>query len=53
MQDSEFLVIGRYECNLMEGKYEQHKVTGMMKRLYVWIVKEKMAEKKTPEFVYA
>lgn len=52
MQDSELLAMGRNGRNLMEKKYEQHKVAGMMKRLYEWIVKDKMDENKMPEFVY-
>lgn len=37
---------------LMEEKYEQHKVAAMMKRLYEWIVDDKMDEAKKPEYVY-
>lgn len=45
----------RMGCNgrkLMEEKYEQHKVAEMMKRLYEWIVIDRMEEDKRPEFVY-
>lgn len=36
---------------LKEEKYEQHKVSPMMKHLYEWIVEDKMDEAKEPEFV--
>lgn len=36
---------------LKEEKYERHKVAAMMKRLYEWIVEDKMDEAKKPEFV--
>lgn len=42
-------------CNgrrLIEEKYEQHKVAEMMKRLYEWIVIDRMDKDKRPEFVY-
>ena len=42
-------------CNgrkLMEEKYEQYKVASMMKRLYEWIVIDKMEKDRRPEFVY-
>ena len=36
---------------LKEEKYEQHKVSTMMKHLYEWIVEDKMDEAKELEFV--
>lgn len=48
----ELLNMGRKGRQLMEEKYEQHKVAGMMKHLYEWIVEENMAKDKKPEFVY-
>lgn len=42
-------------CNgrqLMEEKYEQQKVANMMKRLYEWIVDDKMDKAKMPEFAW-
>lgn len=44
--------MGRNGRNLMERKYEQHKVAAMMKRLYEWIVEDGMDMSKKPEFVY-
>lgn len=44
--------MGRNGRNLMERKYEQHKVAAMMKRLYEWIVEDGMDMNKKPEFVY-
>lgn len=52
LSNNELLAMGMNGRRLMEDKYEQHKVAGMMKRLYEWIVEEKMSKKKKPEFVY-
>lgn len=46
------LEMGRKGRQLMEEKYEQHKVAAMMKRLYEWIVVDRMEKDKRPEFVY-
>ena len=43
--------MGKRGRRLMEEKYEQHKVAGMMKRLYEWIAVDKMDIATTPEFV--
>lgn len=50
--DSELRTMGANGRKLMEEKYEQHKVAAMMKRLYEWIVADKMDMSKKPEFVY-
>lgn len=50
--DSELRTMGANGRKLMEEKYEQHKVAAMMKRLYEWIVEDKMSEEKKPYFVY-
>lgn len=50
--NEELFEMGRNGRKLMEEKYEQHKVAAMMKRLYEWIVEEKMSKDKKPEFVY-
>lgn len=50
--DSELRTMGANGSKLMEEKYEQHKVAAMMKRLYEWIVEDKMSEEKKPYFVY-
>lgn len=50
--DEELRAMGANGRKLMEEKYEQHKVAAMMKRLYEWIVEDKMDEAKKPEFVY-
>lgn len=42
---------GKNGRKLMEEKYEQHKVAAMMKRLYEWIIVDKMKMNKKPEFV--
>lgn len=52
LSNIELLEMGRKGRQLMEEKYEQHKVAAMMKRLYEWIVEENMAKDKKPEFVY-
>ena len=52
LMNIELLNMGRKGRQLMEEKYEQHKVAGMMKHLYEWIVEENMAKDKKPEFVY-
>ena len=49
--DDELLEMGRRGRLLMEEKYEQHKVAGMMKELYEWIVKCNMADDMKPDFV--
>lgn len=49
--DSELRAMGANGRKLMEEKYEQHKVAAMMKRLYEWIVEDKMDQAKKPEFV--
>lgn len=36
--DEDLLAMGRNGRQLIEDKYEQHKVAGMMKKLYEWIV---------------
>lgn len=51
MDDEALLAMGRNGRKLIEEKYEQHKVAGMMMRLYEWIVEEKMAEGRRPSFV--
>lgn len=50
--DEELLVMGKNGRQLIEEKYEQHKVAGMMKHLYEWILEENMDETKKPAFVY-
>ena len=50
--NEELLEMGQNGRKLMEEKYEQHKVASMMKRLYEWIVIDKMVKDKRPEFVY-
>lgn len=50
--DSELRTMGANGRKLMEEKYEQHKVAAMMKRLYEWIVADKIDMSKKPEFVY-
>ena len=50
--DEELRAMGANGRKLMEEKYEQHKVAAMMKRLYEWIVDDKMVKDKKPEFVY-
>lgn len=52
MSDSELLEMGINGRSLMEKKYEQHKVAAMMKRLYEWILLEKLNPHTKPEFVY-
>ena len=52
LSNDELLEMGRNGRKLMEEKYEQHKVASMMKRLYEWIVIDKMEKDKRPEFVY-
>lgn len=49
--DDELRAMGANGRKLMEEKYEQHKVAAMMKRLYEWIVEDKMDMSKKPEFV--
>lgn len=53
MSNADLLEKGRNGRKLMEEKYEQHKVAGMMKRLYDWIVVDKLSKKTMPEFVLA
>lgn len=43
--------MGENDRKHMVEKYEPHKVAAMMKRLYEWIVEDKMDEAKKPEFV--
>lgn len=50
--DAELLEMGRNGRKLMEDKYEQHKVAGMMKRLYEWILVDKMNFDSKPDFVF-
>lgn len=50
--DDEILGMGRNGRKLVEEKYEQHKVAGMMSRLYEWILEDKMDNAKKPEFVF-
>ena len=52
LSNDELLRMGCNGRKLMEEKYEQHKVAEMMKRLYEWIVIDRMEEDKRPEFVY-
>ena len=52
MPNSELLQMGQNGRNLMQDKYEQHIVASMMKRLYEWIVKDKMNMGSKPDFVY-
>lgn len=52
LSNDELFEMGCNGRRLMEGKYEQHKVAGMMKCLYEWIVIDKMMKDKRPEFVY-
>lgn len=49
--EAELRTMGACGRKLMEEKYEQHKVAAMMKRLYQWIVDDKMVKDKKPEFV--
>lgn len=53
LSDDELFQMGCKGRRLMEEKYEQHKVAGMMKRLYEWVVIDGMAKDTMPEFVYA
>lgn len=46
--EDEVLEMGKRGCKLIEDKYEQHKVAGMMLQLYKWI----NGECEKPEFVY-
>lgn len=48
MSENELLEMGKNGRQLMEDRYEQHKVASMMKRLYEWIING--GEK--PNFVY-
>lgn len=50
--DEELLVMGINGCHLIEEKYEQHKVAGMMKRLYEWIADDNMNNYTTPNYIY-
>lgn len=52
LSNDELLRMGCNGRKLMEEKYEQHKVAEMMKRLYEWIVIDRMDKDKRPEFVY-
>ena len=52
LSDEDLLVMGKNGRQLIEEKYEQHKVAGMMKHLYEWILEENMDETKKPAFVY-
>ena len=52
LSEHELWEMGRNGRQLMEEKYEQHKVAGMMKRLYEWIVTEGMDSNEKPDFVY-
>lgn len=52
LSNDELHRMGSNGRKLMEEKYEQHKVAEMMKRLYEWIVIDRMEEDKRPEFVY-
>tara|TARA_B110000503_G_C7086173_1_gene387387 strand:+ start:194 stop:1348 length:1155 start_codon:yes stop_codon:yes gene_type:complete len=48
MDDSEIREMGSRGRQLVEEKYEQHKVAGMMRDLYHWL----LTENSKPEFVY-
>ena len=48
MNDTEIRDMGARGRQLMEENYEQHKVAGMMRDLYHWL----LTGKKKPEFVY-
>jgi len=52
LSNAELLEMGKNGRKLMEEKYEQHKVASTMKRLYEWIVDDKMDKAKKPEFVW-
>lgn len=49
--NSDLRAMGANGRKLMEEKYEQHKVAAMMKRLYEWIVEDRMDKAKKPVFV--
>lgn len=49
--DEELLEMGKNGRRLIEQKYEQHKVAGMMKELYEWVVEVNMDKEKKPKFV--
>lgn len=51
LSDNQLLEKGKNGRKLIEEKYEQHKVAGMMKRLYEWIVEDKMNPELMPDFV--
>lgn len=51
MNESDLLAMGRRGRKLIEENYEQHKVAGMMKSLYHWIVEDKMSMNEKPQFV--
>lgn len=50
--DAELREMGKNGRLLMEEKYEQHIVAGMMKRLYEWIYIGKMDSSLKPKYVY-
>lgn len=52
LSNDELFKMGCNGRKLMEEKYEQYKVASMMKRLYEWIVIDKMEKDRRPEFVY-
>lgn len=52
MTQGQLQEMGKNGRKLIEEKYEQHKVAAMMKRLYDWIIEEKMDMSTKPEFVY-
>lgn len=52
MPEDELRAMGQRGRELMERKYEQHKVAGMMKRLYEWMVLEGMKRECKPDFVF-
>ena len=52
LSDESLLKMGKNGRILVENKYEQHKVAGMMKELYQWIIVDRMDITCKPSFVY-
>lgn len=52
LPESKIAEMGRKGKRLVEEKYSDIKVAAMMKRLYEWIVVDRMEKNKKPEFVY-
>lgn len=51
MDESQCIAMGVNGRKLIEEKYEQHSVAGMMRNLYKWIVEDNMNPKTKPFFV--